>query len=64
MNWDDRLHAERARKDVDRPNYLAIFCDPARVAPENGWSRRYFCRNRLEKKKFAPVLPVEVSEKR
>ncbi len=64
MNWDDRLHAERARKDVAGPNYLAIFCDPARVAPENDWNRGYFCRNCLEKKKFAPDLPVGVSEKR
>jgi hypothetical protein len=64
MNWDDRLHAERARKDVARPNYLAIFCDPVQIAQKNGWNCGYSYRNRLEKKKFAPDLPVGVSEKR
>jgi hypothetical protein len=64
MNGDDRLHAERVRKDVARTHYLLVFCNPVRIAPKNGWNRGCFCRNRLEKKKFAPVLLVEVSEKR
>lgn len=64
MNWDNRLHAERARKDVARANYLMIFCDPARIIPKTGWNHGDCCRNRLKKKKIVPVVPVEVSEKR